>query len=403
MSASVANCDANRVAWLDTVRGYALLVIPLNHFWLTAISAGLPAFHLPTPSLLGFSSAAELLLLASGYTYFLASRGRLEAHGPLLLQVRALRRGAWLLSANVLMLFAVVGTFKGLGFRPEGITHGFWRTLVTLRDEPAQLVMLALSPFSSLYTFDILPLYGLLLAAAPAILVTLRFHTGLAIGLSVSLYGAAVLGIIDTELLGVHAESFNPLAWQVMFVLGMAAARQGWLRARPTTRLLPAAIAVLVLGLAWALAHRYPVRGLPLPQLPAWSALTAHADLGPLSALHAIAVLFCFVWLFHQLPDRPRRMLDASLGAVGRRGLGPYVWGNIAQFAMVPLLEVTPNPMLASPALNSLLVGGLLAVPMGMERYRLTRARFAPRLARAAVADRRSPSGFPASTAAGTS
>ena len=71
---------------------------------------------------------------------------------------------------------------------------------------------------------DILPLYIVLLAVFPIVLLLLRRHPLLPIALSGLLYGAVLLRGWAPETLPEHQSwFFNPLAWQFLFVIGATA------------------------------------------------------------------------------------------------------------------------------------------------------------------------------------
>ena len=337
MAARLANRDANRVALLDIMRGYALLIIPVNHLWAAAAAAGIAAWHIPTTTMLGFSTSAEVLVFTSGYAFALANQRRMANQGILSVQHSALRRALRLLAVNALMLALIWLALAALRFNPGGTLPRIWQVLLTpgerLLDLPGHLA----HPIPTLFTFDILPLYAIILALAPVAKRGLRRHPWLTMSASALLYGLACFGPLDHAALGIEPESFNPLAWQAVFMLGMRASMQGWLRKPPSLWLVPAVAAILVAGLFWALSQRYP---LSLPFVPAVPELpfTGHADLGLLPILHFLSMICATAWAYHALPARFREPLEATLGIVGRSGLVIYVIGNILQFAAVPLL-----------------------------------------------------------------
>jgi hypothetical protein len=105
---------------------------------------------------------------------------------------------------------------------------------------------------------DVLPLFIVVLAASPAILWLLRKAPALALAVAVALYAAS-------NLLGLNIRSFpqgfwyfNPLAWQLLFVLGawcgLGAADWVWSLARSRLVLILAAVyalSVFVVFIAW--------------------------------------------------------------------------------------------------------------------------------------------------------
>ena len=318
--------------------------------------AGIVAWHVPTTTLFGFSSAAELLVFTAGYAFALANRRRLEAGGVWAVQHHAARRAVWLLAANASMLVAVCAVLAVVRFQPAVARSGFWQTLLAPPEAWLGTMGHLATPMPTLFTFDVLPLYALLLLAAPLAMAHLRRHPGWVVGISVALYGLACTGPLGHKVLGIDGESFNPLAWQVIFVLGMLGATRGWFREPPAYRLLPYVLGILGLGLVWALSYRYPISLPWLPHMPHLP-MTAHADIGLLPILHILGMITLVSWLYYAAPARLQRGVGGTLGAVGRHSLPIYIGGNVLQFAAVPLLAWT-----GGSRGWSLTVSGLLTV-----------------------------------------
>ncbi len=360
MQNEVSRPGAGRVAFLDAIRGYALLVIPVNHIWYAALAAGISTWHVPTPSLLGFSSAAELLVFTAGYAFVLANRRRLANRGLAGVQVHALRRGLRLLAVNTAMLAATCALIGLLDFVPRAQPKLIWQVLLGTPGDWFVTFRLAFARLPDLYTFNVLPLYAVLLLAAPVALVGINRHPRLVIGGSAVLYTLATTGPLGHAALNLGADSFNPLAWQGLFVLGMLAARARWFLQKPPRWVWPGVLAISVIGLGWALTHRYPVNisWLQLvPDLPT----TTQSDIGLLPILHMLAVLATASWAYHALPVGIAGLLERGLGAVGRHSLSIYVIGNLLQFATVPVLAQFSSSALASLSAAVFVVVALMA------------------------------------------
>ncbi len=72
---------------------------------------------------------------------------------------------------------------------------------------------------------DILPLYIVLLAALPFVLLALRVHWALPLGLSAGLYALGQMtGLNLPNMQASRVWFFNPLTWQFIFVLGVVVA-----------------------------------------------------------------------------------------------------------------------------------------------------------------------------------
>ena len=318
----------------------------------------------------------------SGWVFWLANARRLDAKGLGLLQVNAVRRAVELLTVNVLMLLVVCAMMAAMRFQVSGAISAFWDVLLAPPGSWLSNLSHLATPLPVLFTFDILPMYALLLLVAPAGVYLMRHcATGWVLGLSGALYALACFGPLDRTLLGFEQEGFNPFAWQVIFVLGMVGGRRGWFCAPPPYWLAPGVVAILALGLGWALSHRYPIHlgGLPkMPDLP----LTGHADIGLLPILHLFAMMTVVAWVWHAASDRLRHAAVASLGAVGRHGLMMYAVGNVFQFAAISLL----GALGPAPAANLAVSGGLTTALVGFARWRNKRRRGLTRMVAAALA-----------------
>ncbi len=198
---------------LDFCRGLALLMIFVDHVPDNVLRHG-------TLHSIGFADAAELFVFIAGYSAMLAYGHRLEGAGWSGFG-RVLRRCGQIYAAH-LGLFA-------------GVAAGFWLLALagtTLDGVPPDLLwpfleglpgsLVGAASFRALPPFlDILPLYVLLLAAFPLVALLLRRAPGAVLALS----GVLWLLAPDLEpMWTAHHWSFNPLAWQAIFVLGATAA-----------------------------------------------------------------------------------------------------------------------------------------------------------------------------------
>jgi hypothetical protein len=198
---------------LDLFRGLAL--------WLIFID------HLP-PSLLtwftirnyGFSDATEIFIFISGYTAaFVYGRAMMES-GFVVATARILRR-AWQIYVAHVFLFTiflaeisyVANSFENPLYTEEmGIMDFLKQPDITI----FQALILRFKPVN----MDVLPLYIVLMLSLPLILALMRWRPDVTLALSALLY--AVTWHYDLYLSAYPNGywSFNPLAWQLLFVFG---------------------------------------------------------------------------------------------------------------------------------------------------------------------------------------
>jgi hypothetical protein len=198
---------------LDLFRGLAL--------WLIFID------HLP-PSLLtwftirnyGFSDATEIFIFISGYTAaFVYGRAMMES-GFVVATARVLRR-AWQIYVAHVFLFTiflaeisyVANSFENPLYTEEmGIMDFLKQPDVTI----FQALILRFKPVN----MDVLPLYIVLMLSLPLILVSMRWRPDVTLMLSALLYAATLHWDLYFSAYPNGYWSFNPLAWQLLFVFG---------------------------------------------------------------------------------------------------------------------------------------------------------------------------------------
>ncbi|ARJ69086.1 OpgC domain-containing protein [Paracoccus contaminans] len=240
----------SRIAWLDMLRGYALLCIMLNHMplgWLRQFTLGNFAVF----------DAAELFVLLSGFLVGLVWIKVEAQDGRRTAQWRFLRRAAqvWLalVIGGVLLALLSRGLFA-LGLNHTAIWSEYARWIVTYPlPYIGTLALLWMQP----NLLDVLALYVILLGLAP-VTVPMLLNRPLWFGAgSLALWLAAVP--LNAALPNQRVEGgllFNPFGWQMLFFAGVAMGafrrrfmpallrRAGWITA------LAAGVSLYSLGMA---------------------------------------------------------------------------------------------------------------------------------------------------------
>src|SRR5579864_401406 len=237
---------------LDFFRGVALICIFIDH---------IPENYLNyvTLSAVGFSDAAEVFIFISGFTASLVYGRAMTARGVLFATVQVIRR-AWQLYVAHIFLFVIfiaevsytVKTFNNPMYNEE-MGAGYF-----LEHPHAAVVQALILPFQPTF-LDILPLYIVLLLIFPLALVAVRRSPWLALVPSSMIYLA--VQIFDINVPAYPPGSlwtFNPLAWQFLFVLGTVLGQTDARQRGPATLLrlayVPAIIvatAALTIRLSW--------------------------------------------------------------------------------------------------------------------------------------------------------
>jgi hypothetical protein len=183
-----------------------------------------------------FYDAAEVFIFISGYTAALVYGRTLALQGPPYAVARILSR-AWQLYIAHIFLFVIftaevsytVTTFNNPMYYDEMRVGDFL-------DEPHIAIGKALLLQFQPTFFDILPLYIILLAIFPIVLLGLRLQPLIVLIPSFLLY--TVVQFADLSVPAYpdgHVWYFNPLAWQFLFVAGAALGlervrKDAWLR-----------------------------------------------------------------------------------------------------------------------------------------------------------------------------
>lgn len=278
---------------IDFFRGLALIFIFWDH---------VPnnPFALLTVRNVGFSDAAEIFVFLAGYAAVLAYGRVAQRDGMMLACIRILRRVWVLYVVHIFLLTLLMGIVFVANNHVEtrdmiqemGLDYFVRHPQQALADE----LLLRFKPNLT----DPLPLYILLLLALPLILPWLLRKTELAIGLSIALYAMVPLFGWNLSAYEGGLWYFNPVAWQLLFVLGGACAVYGQRPVRKAHPLLQrsllvmAATYVILAGLI-ALSWKWP--GLHDALMP--KDLTdrlypiSKTDLAPVRLLHFLALAYC--------------------------------------------------------------------------------------------------------------
>jgi hypothetical protein len=208
---------------LDLFRGLALWLIFIDH-----VSPDLLTWF--TIRNYGFSDAAEIFIFISGYTAaFVYGRAMLES-GFVIATARILRRVWQIYAAHVLLFTFLVAQVSYVTIRFD---KPFYAEEVAITDffrQPGMSMVQALLLRYRPLNMDVLPLYIVLMAFLPLILLLMRWSANLTLAMSVALYAASWRYDLHLTAYPNGFWSFNPFAWQLLFVFGAWCALGGMKR-----------------------------------------------------------------------------------------------------------------------------------------------------------------------------
>lgn len=252
---------------LDFFRGLALLCIFIDH---------IPGNRIAdyTIRVIGLSDASELFIFISGYAAGLVYMSAVAREGLLFSGLRVWRRVWQLYVAHLFLFIIFTAEVAWTSMKFDNPMYVEEMNIARFLNEPHIAILEALLlKFKPVY-MDILPLYIVLLAFFPFALWLIRRSRLLALGISVGLY--AVVRYYHLNLPGYPEDAvwyFNPLAWQLLFVIGAilgastrSFANSGTQFPIPRNRwLLGAAIAYALFGFAMQFLWEHDLIGRVFP------------------------------------------------------------------------------------------------------------------------------------------
>lgn len=281
---------AERDLRLDFFRGLSLFFIFIDH---------VPGNMLAYATFHGwaFSDAAEVFIFISGFTAALVYGRSLMQNGALLATAQIYRRVWQLYVAHIFLFVIFVAEVSYSVLVVHNAMYVEEMRVANFLETPHLAIIRALLLLFQPAFLDILPLYIVLLASFPLVLLGLRVHRLLPFAVSALLYGATLFWGWTPHTYPAGAPwFFNPLAWQFLFVIGATA---GFSRitgvwpfpAGPWFRALAIAVAgfCALLSLDWTIHWLYD----PFPLVLAkqlWTYTLDKTDLTPLRLIDFLAI-----------------------------------------------------------------------------------------------------------------
>ncbi|MES2495102.1 MAG: OpgC domain-containing protein [Pseudomonadota bacterium] len=329
---------SRRDASIDILRGLALLTITINHITGFTDRMHMNGMQFPTLTLWGFSSAAEVFFLLSGYligaVYFRADRDPTVGSFAVKLWRRAGKLYVYNLGLFLVLLPLCIYSrdLARLSFYSYFIEGG-----------PATIIdflILYIQP----YCLEILVTYMVLLATAPLFALLLRWQPIVAVLASAGLYWFAHehpwFNIVGGSPVGDWLWNFNPASWQLIFFGALAAGRYQMLarlerRAEGDWRwlvppvLLFAGLTILFLAQDWfsfQVLYQSKIR------------------IGPVRVAHALSVCWLIMSILWMWPRLQRLWPMRQCAVIGSNSLQTFVVSVALSYAAGFLwIEVWPN------------------------------------------------------------
>lgn len=358
---------------IDVIRALALITIFINHV------PGNPLEALTSKNF-GFSDAAEAFVLIAGVSAAFAYGLKFRPGAYLTTTLKMWRRAGVLYIAQLGTTMATLGVFAFFALHfaaPELL--GKINIGPVIEDTAAALVGIVTFGHQLGYN-NILSMYAVVLLLVPGLLMIGRAGIAHMVAVSGLIWLAAGLFRIGPPNFPNDGVWFlNPLSWQFLFVIGLAAAmhvkRGGRLPAQPW--LIGAAASYLVLSLAWV---QIPLWGVDISM--GMPAVLTGFDKTYLSAprlLHVLAAGY-LIAVLPQVSGLARLSVDNPLAVMGRHALPVFVLGTVLSMVAQAWRMVHEPAFLTDIAIVAAGVGAQFAVAYYIEWYRglLRAARQAP-------------------------
>ncbi len=331
---------------IDVIRGWLQLTIFASHAAGSWIGAWL--IH----GAWGLSDSSEQFVFLSGLMLgsVFARKSAREGFGAATwdMAMRTLR----LYRTHLITFFLFGGMIIAVtdsGLCPGEVKRLGWSWMV---EHPAHAIPAALTTLYQPNYMDILPVFIWSMAALPAF-AWLEGRVGIwALAAPVALYLAAWLFGLTPPSLGPDTViGFNPLAWQVLFMLGVYLGRRMLLYGRSvpsSPALFVAAVAVLVVGfvlrLSWFGALPFDL-GIPES---GW--IIGKDELALPRVVHALALALVVARLVPREAPWMHTMLARWLAAAGRHSLHVFCLGLFLSWAVTAVFRFWPSLMVRMDA-----------------------------------------------------
>jgi hypothetical protein len=271
---------------LDLFRGLALWLIFIDH-----VSPDLLTWF--TIRNYGFSDAAEIFIFISGYTAaFVYGRAMLKS-GFAVASARILKRVWQIYTAHVLLFAILVAEVSYVTINLEKPFYAKEMEIVDFLRQPGESLIQALLLRYRPLNMDVLPLYIVLMFFLPLILLMIKWRANLTLAISIALYTLSWRYDLHLTAYPSGFWSFNPFAWQLLFVFGAwcalgGARRMSGLLSSPIT--LWIALAYLVAAFGVTMTWYFPQLNHLPPRLEQWIYPIDKTDFDVLRFAHFLAL-----------------------------------------------------------------------------------------------------------------
>jgi hypothetical protein len=341
---------------LDFFRGVGMLIILVAHIPNDRWALWIPARF-------GFSDATEMFVFQSGMASAIAFGATFDRAGSLALLARVAQRLWQIYWAHVCVFIAIVVLMTIAGTRPDGISYlDSLNLLPFIRDPGSLLVRLLTLGYVPNY-FDILPMYMVVLALLPVMLVAERVNRALPFFLMAVLWIAAQFGLanLPAEPWSERAWFFDPFGWQLVFFTGFFLMR-GTLTAPSYNKwLMATALFVVVITIPFAWVRFGEMHPFFANAAQVLAPLTDKSNFGILRFVHFLSLSYIAVQMVGERGSHLKGPVVRALIVIGQQSLAVFVTGMVLAQAIGIVLDQAGRTIFQEAIANLFGFGVLIA------------------------------------------
>lgn len=308
---------------VDFWRGFALVTIFINH---------IPGvlYERLTHRNYSISDSAELFVFLAGWSLRHVVGPPEDPTPTKRLMLRLGGRAFTLYAAHILIVMLALAMLAAAARLMNNPLLLEWHNATAVFTEPATAHIGIVLLSHQLGYFDILPLYVVLLLLAPVIALIHRLAPNLLVPVSLAIYLSAQVFKITVPTWPTEGQwFFNPLCWQLVFVLGFAMSRErgpgGWVKANINSIRIVAVPLLVVFTLMVLFRWMPDPTRMPEPKLLFINGKTFVTPIRLIQFLVLIAVFSAFYpWIARTVP-----LVVAIFSMLGRNSLHVFCAGSL--------------------------------------------------------------------------
>lgn len=335
---------------VDFWRGFALVTIFINH---------VPGIYFEqfTARNFGLSDSAELFVFLAGWSLRRLADGATEPVGLGRLVLRLGARAVTIYAAQILITMLAIGITAAAAIYVDNPLLLEWNNAAAVFQDPVPTHVGLVLLTHQLGYFNILPLYVVLMMGAPLLAVVHRMAPRLVLPLSLLAYAVTLAFAINLPTWPVEGTwFFDPMAWQLVFVLGFTIAGRSvprrWAETYPRIRRVSGLVIVAV-GAVLVLSSIAPdPTRVPEPRL---FFVFDKTFVTPARLIHFLGVVAAVAGFFRFI-RRYARPLARFLSMLGRNSLNVFCVGSILSLMAQLVRFVAEHGMIMDAVI---LIGGV--------------------------------------------